>query len=312
MSARSEALPAVVPDRRKFLGGSDIAAILGISPWKTGVDLWLDKITPPREDGHNAGAKRRGNRLEPYIVDMIREEHGLDIVRRGERYVDSEVPFFAAEIDAETQLPSRSIAEPGAIENIEIKTVHPFKAKEWGMEDTDELPLHYVAQVQWGLGVTRRKVCRVYALIGDDLKPYVVERDDETIAALRARAGAFWTDFVLPRIRPPLDFGNSKTLDTLRRLYPGTDGSTVQATAMHEHWRAVLATAQDMAAKYQGVIDGARAHLMAEMGAAALLQFDDGRAFRRKEVKKKAHTVAYPASRYMDFRLINHDKDEPQ
>lgn len=280
------------PDRTKFMGGSDIAAVLGISPYKTAVDLWIDKTTPPREDGRNARAKSRGTRLEPYILDMIRDEHGLQIVANNKRYIDPAVPYFAAEIDAET-----------VDENVEIKTVHPFKSKEWGELETDQLPLHYVAQVQWGLGIRQKDRCRVFALIGDDLRAYVVERDDETIEAMREKAAEFWTRYVLAKLRPPLDFADSKTLDTLRRLYPGTDGSTVEATAMHEHWRAVMQTAQDMRDKYEGVIEGAKAHLMAEMGAAAHLKFSDGKAFRRKLATRKGFTVE--PSTYMDFRLVN-------
>lgn len=285
----------VPPDRRKFIGGSDVAAILGISPWRSIVDLWIDKTTPPVENGHNAAAKRRGTRLEPYILDMIREEHGLKIAAVNQRYIDPELDFLAAEIDAET--------EDG--ENIEIKTVHPFKAKEWGAHDTDELPLHYVAQVQHGLGVRRRKVCRVFALIGDELKPYVVERDDETIAAMRERCAEFWNRYVLPKVRPPMDFERKDVLDTLKRLYPGTDGTVIEATAMHEHWRAVYGTASDMVKKYEGILEGARAHLLAEMGNSAAIKFDDGKAFIRKEIKKKAYVVEHAASRYVDFRLAN-------
>lgn len=280
------------PDRTKYIGGSDIAAILGISPWKTAIDLWIDKTTPPREDATNWRAKARGTRLEPYIVDMIREEHGVQIVARNERYIDSEVPYFACEIDAETD-----------DENIEIKTVHPFKAKEWGSLETDQLPLHYLAQVQWGMGIRRKERCRVFALIGDDLKPYVVERDEEIIAAMREKAAEFWTRYVLAKLRPPIDYADSKTLETLRRLYPGTDGSTIEATAMHEHWRAVMQTAQDMAAKYEAVIEGAKAHLMAEMGAAAMLKFSDGKAYRRKLTTRKGYAV--PDTTYMDFRMVN-------
>lgn len=286
--------PAIVaPDRTKFIGGSDISAILGISPYKTATDLWLDKIKPRVEDTRNMAAKRRGSRLEPYIVDMIEQEHGLKIVSRNERYIDQQFPFFAAEVDAET-----------ADENIEIKTVHPFKAKEWGDLETDQLPLHYLAQIQWQMGVRKRDRTRVFALIGDDLRPYIVERDDETIRALREKARDFWESFVIPKKQPPLDYGDRKTLDTLRKLYPGTDGTTLQATAMHEHWRAVLQTAQEMVSKYEGVIEGAKAHLLAEMGASALLMFDDGKAYRRKVINKKATTIVQPATSYIDFRLI--------
>ncbi|VVE33760.1 YqaJ viral recombinase family protein [Pandoraea commovens] len=285
-----------VPDRTKFIGGSDVAAILGVSPWRNVVDLWMDKITPRREDGHNAAAKRRGSRLEPYILDMIREEHGLNIVAANERYIDAELPFLAAEIDAE-------YADGEARENIEIKTVHPFKSKEWGEHETDELPLHYVAQVQHGLGVTGRNTCRVFALIGDDLKPYVVQRDDELIRVMRERAAEFWTKYVVPKVQPPIDYEAKNVLDTIKRLYPGSDGTVIDATAMHEHWRAVFETAKRMQAHYEALQDGARAHLLAEMGKAAAIRFDDGHAFIRKEISKKAYSVDYPASKYIDFRL---------
>lgn len=284
------------PDRTKFIGGSDIAAVLGISPWKTAVDLWLDKTAPPRPDV-STRPKSRGTRLEPYIRDMIASEHGLQLVAANQRYVDPQVPYFAAEIDAET--PS---------ENVEIKTVHPFKARDWGELDTDELPIHYVAQAQWGLGITGRKVCRVFALIGDDLRPYVVERDDETIEALRDKAAEFWTRYVVPKLRPPFDFANSATIGTLRRLYPGTDGSAIEASAMHEHWRAVLQTATEAQKRYEGASDGARAHLMAEMGNAALLKFSDGKAFRRKQTTRKGYTVE-PVT-FMELRLVNLKGDE--
>jgi putative phage-type endonuclease len=286
----------VVADRTKFIGGSDVSAILGVSPWRNRVDLWADKIKPRVEDGQNAAAKRRGSRLEPYILDMIREEHGLTIVRANERYVDKELPFLAAEIDAEYR-------DGDHEQNIEIKTVHPFKAKEWGDIGTDSLPLHYIAQVQHGLGVTGRDVCKVFALIGDDLKPYTVERDDELIRAMRDQCAEFWNRYVVPQVQPPIDYEAKNVLDTLKRLYPGTDGTVISATAMHEHWRAVYETASDMHKKYEAIVDGARAHLLAEMGTATAIEFDDGRAFIRKEIKKKAYVVEHAASRYIDFRL---------
>ncbi|TWI69025.1 putative phage-type endonuclease [Pseudoduganella lurida] len=285
-------------DRMKYLGGSDIAAILGVSPYRNVVDLWLDKIKPRAESGQNAAAKRRGSRLEPYILDMIREEHGLEIVAANNRYIDAELPYMAAEIDFEYRDP-----DTGEVENGEIKTVHPFKMKEWGEHGTDNLPLHYVAQVQHGMGVRTASRCRVFALIGDDLKPYVVERDDELIEAMRARAAEFWTKYVLPKVQPPLDYEHKDIIDTIKRLYPGTDGTVIDATAMHEHWRAVIGTAAEMRDHYEAILAGAKAHLLAEMGSAAAIKFADGMAFTRKVISKKAYTVNYDATRYVDFRL---------
>lgn len=288
---------AAATDRTKYIGGSDIAAILGISPWKTATALWLDKIKPPIEGDKNASAKRRGTRLEPYIVDMIRDEQGLVVAARGQRYIDAEFPYFASEIDVEFDV-------DGTLENGEIKTVHPFKAKEWGEEDTDALPVHYTAQVQWGMGVTRRKRCRVFALIGDDLRTYVVERDDEIIAGMRQSADEFWQKYVQPLVQPPLDYGHRTALDTLRKLYPGTNGQTITASAMQEHWRAVFKDAARMAKHYEAVTDAARAHLLSEMGENAVIDFGDGEVFRRKLVRKKATTIVQPASSYIDARFV--------
>ena len=167
-------------DRTKYLGSSDVAAILGISPWRTPLDVYLDKVQPRINPVDPAKQKifTRGQRMEPYVIDILSEETGLVITKRGERYRDTEHDFLAAEIDAE--------AESG--ENIEIKTVSPFKSKEWGEEHTDSVPIHYNAQAQHGLMVTGKEVCIFGVLIGgDDFRIYKVERDDETIAAIRER-----------------------------------------------------------------------------------------------------------------------------
>lgn len=286
--------------RRKYIGGSDMAAILNISPWRNAVELWLDKTTPPAaEDGKNIMAKRRGSRLEPYILDMIKEDYGLNIINTNQRYIDDEFDFLAAEIDFEYEDP-----ETGQVENGEIKTVHPFKKKEWGEEETDSLPLYYLTQIHHGLGVRKARRCRVFALIGDELKPYIVERDDELIESLRSRACEFWNDFVIPKIQPPINFDEGEdAVKTLRRIYPGTDGTIMEANPMHEHWRMVMDEAQSLAKHYDNVAAGAKAHILNEMGNATALQFNDGMAFTRKEISKKAYTVEVSASKYVDFRL---------
>ena len=208
------AVMAGSPDRSKYVGGSDIAAILGISPWKTPLQLWQDKTMPAMPENNDPERMKvlnRGKRLEPYILDMIRAEHGLTITAVNQRYIDASVPYFASEIDAEA----------GPL-NIEIKTVSPFKIKEWGDEGTDALPLHYVAQVQWGMGITKREQCDVFALIGDDLRRYSVLADAELIAAMRDKAQAFWQQYVAT-LNPPPPAGESD----LYALYPRDTGEAV-------------------------------------------------------------------------------------
>ncbi|MFU7797208.1 YqaJ viral recombinase family protein, partial [Pseudomonas aeruginosa] len=75
-------------DRTKYLGGSDVAGILGISPWRTPLDVYLDKVQPRTGPVDPAKQKifTRGQRMEPYVIDLLAEETGLKIVGRGNRY----------------------------------------------------------------------------------------------------------------------------------------------------------------------------------------------------------------------------------
>lgn len=203
-------------DRAKYLGGSDVAGILGISPWRTPLDVYLDKVQPRKDPPSPAKQKifSRGQRMEPYVIDLLSEETGLVIAKRGERYLDPEFSFIAAEIDAE--------AESG--ENIEIKTCSPFKAREWGEQQTDAIPVHYTAQAMHGLMVTGKKVCVFGVLIGaDDFRVYRVERDDETIGAIREKEVQFW-GMVTSLTPPPLT-----AVSDVMRIFDRDVGTGIEA-----------------------------------------------------------------------------------
>jgi putative phage-type endonuclease len=195
-------IEAAQHDRQKYIGGSDIAAVLGVSPWKTPLDLWRDKSTP-RVEGERKKVFTRGIRWESVVAEMVAEDfksrgHSIEVVGTNRRYKDAALPFMAAEIDFEVRIDGAD-----EITNIELKTVHPFKLREWGPSDSDTLPIHYMAQVMHGLGVTRRKSAYLAALFGaDELRVYPVQADDETIAAMRSRAQAFWEGHVLTGVAP--------------------------------------------------------------------------------------------------------------
>lgn len=235
---------ALAPDRQKFLGGSDVAAIFGVSPWRTPLDLYLDKITPRAEqpvlDPEKKKFFARRKRQEPVIAEMLADEYGIAVTRLSmdenpNRYQDAEHPFLAAEIDFEflmspavrEHFPDRAdfAAIPdGTLLNGELKTVHPFKASEWGDEGSEEVPIHYAAQGMHGLGITKRPAVLVAALFGlDTLVCFPVMRDEETIAAMRKKAVAFWTENVLARVPPaPVN------IDDVRRMYAGMKGRPVE------------------------------------------------------------------------------------
>lgn len=184
--------------RRTYIGGSDIGAIVGVSKWKTALDVFLEKTGQKVEVSSPMRERifKRGKRMEPVVLDMLAEEKGLQIVARNERYKDQEYPYMACEIDAETEIDGERV-------NIEIKTSHPFAADQWGEEGTDEIDVSYAAQAMWGLMITGRSRTIFGVLIGsDNLLTYEIVRDEETIAGMRQRAREFWEQNVLVGIAP--------------------------------------------------------------------------------------------------------------
>lgn len=212
-------LQQAVPGPRYYIGGGNVAGILGLSPYKSPLDEYLTVVAEnepvsPRQDRFF----RRRKALEPFAAEVFEQVTGLQIVNRNQRYDDAHLPFMRAEIDFELSDGS----------NGETKTVHPLAASDWGDPSSGaEPPLYVTAQVMHGLGVTDRTHAWVHALVGlDDDRIYRVQRDDELIAAMREREADFWNHYVIPRVMPP-----PVTVEDLAKLYRRDSGRTVDADA---------------------------------------------------------------------------------
>lgn len=204
-------LPLIVPeehDRSKLLGSSDIPALLGRCPpsWSRNspVSLYHDKTTPKTESASSSrGVLKRGKLWEQVVGEMLiasLEEQGwhVEIVSTNHRYRDPEIPYFAAEIDMEIRL-----NDAPDIVNVELKTVHPFKQREWGESGSDGVPDWYLLQAYWAMGVTRRRRGIVAPLFGaDELRAFVLDYDESFVQGIRERGQLFWERHVLPQVPP--------------------------------------------------------------------------------------------------------------
>lgn len=259
--ASSESLAvAVMPDRSKFLGGSDAAAVMGLSPWSTPVELWQQKTgRVAKEAPDRASIKRfeRGHKLEPFICDMAIDklrDMGLtvELIARNQRYIDPEHQFMSCEIDFELRVTGTlviggvEVALDGEHINADAKSVTGFARKKWGEEDTEDVPIEYAAQFMFGLMVTGRRYCLVAALRSfDDVDVFWTVRDDETIAAMRPKLASFWLDHVVADVPPdPMVF------DDIKLLFPCDDGTPVEASqeiaVKVEQLRRVKASIKDL------------------------------------------------------------------
>ena len=97
--------------RRKGIGGSDAAAVLGISPFRTAVDLYYDKLGLPLEDGEdNWVAKEAGVLLEDLVARIFARKTGLKIYQRKCMFQHPEHPWMLADLDYLVELPDGGTA----------------------------------------------------------------------------------------------------------------------------------------------------------------------------------------------------------
>src|ERR1051326_1911905 len=181
-------------ERQGYIGGTDAAAVLGLSRYKTPLGLWSEKtgaiVPAAKKDGELP--IWIGNRLEDVIAERFTFETGIKVQRVKEVQVHPRFPFLRAQID-------RRLV--GSNEILECKTASAFKAGEW---DGEDLPSEYILQGLHQLMVTGAERCHLACLIGGnvDFVRKVVERDEQMIADLEAKEVEFWNRYVQGREMP--------------------------------------------------------------------------------------------------------------
>lgn len=295
--------------RRTFIGGSDAAAILGLSPWATPLGIYRRKRGEVADDFELDPQKvrilRRGKLMEPVVLKMLEAEHGIRIVKRSSqkkpnRYAMLDYPFLAAEIDAEWKVKPEDVErwnlDPslvGTVQNIEVKTVHPFAAGKYGEEFTDEIPVEYGAQAMHGLMVTNRRLTLVAVLVGsDNLVVYFVHRDDETIAGMRAKEVEFWNAHVLAGVPPePQDFSDVVSLFSKKRA-----SQTVATPELEELVRELKALSDAKRTAEEGAEDVKFKIGVAMLGEGSLVRDADGEVQPGPGAKPGSHVLLRPGT----------------
>lgn len=210
--------PEQIEARRTGLGGSDAAAVLGLSKFRTPLSVYLEKVDPAALPVQKSPEWLHWRWLmEPAIRAEWALRTGLTvdvhpITLRSEQY-----PWMVANVDGLV----------GREAGVEVKTVAFSAVDNWGEPGTDEIPQEYLIQVIHYMVVTGRARWYVPALFnGAELRTYVVERPADTIIdVLIARERAFWIDNVEARIPPPI-----VSTEDARALWPKDKGGTIHAT----------------------------------------------------------------------------------
>lgn len=241
-----------VKDRMSYIGGSDVPAILGISPWKSAFEVYLEKTAQKRPDDLSGIERVRwGTILEEIVAREYAERTGRSL-RRVNRLIRSKsYPFMAAHID-------RNVLNERGI--LECKTAGVMQAKYWGEEGTDQIPDHYLPQVMHYLYVTEADWCDVAVLIGgNDFRIYRIEKDEEYFAFLVEAELEFWARVV--ELVPPA-VGNAAEA---KMAWPRTKVGTVAADdEAYRAWKQLADVTRDVAVLEERS-DELKAVMMAQM-----------------------------------------------
>ena len=146
--------------------------------------------------------------------------------------------------------------------------IPPFAAKEWGEQGTDEIPLHYTAQVLHGLMIKPRKRAIVAALIGaDDLRVHFVDRDQDAIDMIRAKEIAFWNRIV--NREPP----DPVTATDIKYLYRKDQGLVMDADDELASLCSELRGHKNTVKALEELIDELVTKIKLKMGDASVLMY---------------------------------------
>jgi putative phage-type endonuclease len=313
-SPRTTAVPLLPTDlygqpewqdaRRSMIGASEMAAVLGRSPYASPFSLWWSKQNG--WDIEQTMAMYLGHLLEPVIAGLFAEQRPDLLICRANAslWQHPAEPFIGATPD---YLAVRG-SEPGdadwmspLIEPVECKSDEGGQG--WGRPGTDEVPEHHRIQVLQQCAVFGARQGHLVRVAGKRYSSYVVDADPDRFAGYVDAARSFVTSVELGM--PPDVDDHKATTEALERLYPDVDDTTDapiddEVAAEYERLRAQMAECKGELRRIQNLIrhglsrDGgnARFGVVASTGR----RFVDRRVYKRSgyEVAPTMVDALYP------------------
>lgn len=200
--------------RKGGIGSSDAAAAVGLSPYKSQLELWMEKtgrVSTSETTPDQNSPMYWGTLLEPYVAAAYTQRTGRKVRRLNAVLQHPSFPYMLANIDREV------IGCPD-VQILECKTAGEFGVRLW----KEGVPEYIQIQVQHQLVVTGKEAADVAVLLcGQELEVHRIQRDDEVIGRLLILEAKFW-EHVEKDIPPPAD-GSESAGNALRQLYRGND-----------------------------------------------------------------------------------------
>ena len=219
--------------RRQTLGASEIPVVAGLVPFKSPIQLWMEKRGLVQSFEGNEFTEW-GNRLESVVADAYAEKRGV-AVHRSASVVHPIDTWMSA-------TPDRLVMNADGVidRGLEVKCRGEYRGDEWGDPGTDEVPHDVAIQTHWSMIVTGLARWDVATLIGGNkFRMYELHYDADIAASLVGIGRAFWFDHVLAGVQPPID-GSTATTELLKKRFRTNTDVLRDATMEEAHWLADL------------------------------------------------------------------------
>jgi len=207
---------AWLAERRKSIGGSDAPAILGLSRWKTPLQVWAEKVGLA-EDTDPGYVGRRGSAMETFLATELTAESGVRVN-----------PLILTQA-RHPSFPCLTYSPDGFVYAADgtLLGIAEFKVRQAGAKDdwANGIPEDVAAQVQHGLDVCNLPAAWVAVDLGTEFRWMKVERDDALIALRRPLLLDFWK--LVETETPPEPTGTETDRTALGRLYASESGETI-------------------------------------------------------------------------------------
>ena len=282
------------------IGASEAAAAAGISEWRTPLDVFVAKRAEiaPREP---TDAMRLGNLLEPVVQAEFIRRTGMAIVHSPVGLMRHHAyPWVLATPDA---ILCEHRYGPSTMDSVgEWKTTTWRQAAKLGEEDTDDIPVDWLCQVQQQMAVTGLLVAHVAALIdGRTLRTYQVESNPDLQLELIEAERELW-ERIENNDPPEPTWEHPAALRAVQECFRTVEEDRKQLSAeaclTWEYYEECGRKIADLKKEQSA----AKAHVLYEIGNSGCAQLDDGRVIKRT-LRPEAQ-VEYVRKAYVDVRAV--------
>lgn len=318
--------------RNVGLGGSDIAAVLGIeSAFKTAFQIWDEKVNKYQAVHENIYPLMLGRLLEKPLLERYGQIHGKEVISGENKfYTHPEYEFLIAHIDG-------FVANENRI--LEIKTADEFTKNKWGLDGSADIPEHYYAQIAHYMLVMNYEHAdlmvgfisqdfrnKLNTLMIDchleekplDLSPiielietrtYSFKRNTKIDEIIIKEASNFWNNYVIKKIPPIKDFTNKRFIELVKSQNISVEQGKVKIFDEEMlAYKNKYVELKRLISNFEIECESILARFKNYLEDSEIGEFSDGDKFIRKIIKRKESFSK--GGEYVKLSLIRSEKSQ--